>query len=166
MHCYFRINLFVFTGICECVSPLVVAFTVEKSDVYRPRDDYEQMSYDTVLTLQGDGLSSHNSSMTFRAPVSGLYVFSVTVIADGDSAAPVEMFLNQQSIGLSGRRSSSSTGTFPLGSASLNIMLQEGDIINLMARPLDAGFLGIITGLFADPSHVIFSGHLQQATDF
>ena len=92
----------------------------------------------------------------------GLYIFSVTVIAEGDSATPVELFLNRVSIGSSGRRSSQSTGSYPTGSINLNLVLNKDDVISVMARPLNNGIVGFVTGLVSDPSDVIFTGYLQQ----
>ena len=63
---------FLFPGVCDCrVREMVVAFTVEKSGVTRPRDYYQQLTFDTVVTLQGRGLVATNSSMIFVAPVTG-----------------------------------------------------------------------------------------------
>ena len=82
------------------------------------------------------------------------------VISQGNGAAPIAIFLDDQEVATTARMDKSAVGPYPLGTNTVLLPLAKGNEICLKVQPRPSNLWGDIVNLFRSPSQVNIEGHL------
>lgn len=147
----------------ETIRQSVVAFSASAKGILRTKTYLEQVVFDRIITDHGNFLATHDSNRAvFRSPVSGIYMFHATSVADGNGATPLVLIHNDREILVTGRSDAHSTGPYPIGVGHALVELEAGDELSLFIKPRMNNVLGVIFNKFSSPSDVKFSAFLVQ----
>ena len=129
-----------------------VAFTVGLSKTALHLGAHQNIIFDHVETNVGNGYNSHHG--VFTAPVSGLYVFYTSVLADNNREIWCELVVNgaiKASVYARG-----TDGRHDQGSQALVIQLNQGDDVAVQNVAADDAVYG------STSFYTTFSGFLLQ----
>ena len=113
---------------------------------------HQNVIFDAIVTNLGNAYN--NQVGVFKAPVSGTYVFSTTLVSFNFTSAHAQFAVNGNAITNMYVSGGSITTGDDTTSQTIVLQLQSGDDISVQNKDPDTGFFGV--------SHSIFSGFLLQ----
>jgi hypothetical protein len=134
-----------------------VAFAGQALGVEQNKE--EQIIALNVLSDSCQGGGCYNGQSGFVAPLSGVYTFGITAVANGDSIVPLILYKNGDAIATTARSSSTAVGILPHSTIQVNVALETGDTVALKVGGTGSGIGSTLTGWLRDPTDVILIAH-------
>ncbi|XP_045206773.2 complement C1q-like protein 2 [Mercenaria mercenaria] len=129
-----------------------IAFTAGLTHTFSHAGAHQNIVFDHVETNTGNGYNPHNG--VFTAPVSGLYLFYTSVLADNNREVWCQVVVNGKNKGSAYARGTD--GRHDQGSQAIIVQLQQGDDVAVQNVAADDAIYG------SDGIYSTFSGFLLQ----
>ncbi|XP_045206771.2 complement C1q tumor necrosis factor-related protein 3-like [Mercenaria mercenaria] len=115
-----------------------VAFTAGLTHIFDHAGVRQNIVFDHVETNLGNGYNPHHG--VFTAPVSGLYVFYSSILADMDREVWCRIVVNGNNKASVNARGTN--GRYDQGSQAIDVQLQQGDDVSVQNAAADDSIYG------------------------
>lgn len=148
-------NTILFSAQCKCPASKAVAFSATLTKDINPLGDNQVLLYDKVITNVGGAYDSRHGA--FRAPVSGTYKFTFSVL-QGTSQMYIALELVKNGVAI-GRVRTGDQSYYAIGTNIINVHLNAGD--DVWVRHEES--VGNDRVMSLAGGYTMFTGHIVRA---